>query len=252
MWVNRKSTSLAVLTVSWSYLWQPVAQLAGKHGAVGVCVVIHCTTVMLMQFQQKWRHLFKKIYAILDQFPEDRKIHHDLRISELLWTASVHSKRYSRPNLHITTFPTRSITSWLTAELIDVCADWSSHSSFPQRHYNGYSGWKWLQPQKGPPPAPVQPLAWAVSLWYKWRQVIHLYVASIELSAQKYHRRCTELHITALQPRSAGSGFTSTPPPQPRRNGRWMEGWTVRICHRNRPDLRVSKSRYFELIGDDK
>lgn len=67
------------------------------------------------------------------------------------WLLSVHSKRYSRPNLHIITSPMRSITSWLTAELIDVCADWSSHSSFPQRHYNGYSGWKWLQPQKAPP-----------------------------------------------------------------------------------------------------
>lgn len=77
-------------------------------------------------------------------------------LCELLWTVSswllsVHSKRYLKPNLHIITFPTRSITSWLTAELIDVCADWSSHSSFPQRHCNGYSGWKWLQPQKGPP-----------------------------------------------------------------------------------------------------
>lgn len=108
-----------------------------------------------------------------------------------------------------------------------------------------------------PPPAPVQPLAWVVSLWYKWRQVIHLYVASIELSAQKYHRRCTEPHITALQPRSAGSGFTSPPPHLPHTHNleETEDGWRdghggsitaiVQTCE-------FSKSRSVEPIGDDK
>lgn len=113
------------------------------------------------------------------------------------------------------------IDSWA-----DACADWpeaSSHSSFPQRHYSGYSGCKWLQPQKAA--APVRPLAQAASLWYEWRQVIHLYVVSIELSAQKCHHRCTELHWTALQPSSAGSGFTSpTTLKQQKMDGRMEDG----------------------------
>lgn len=116
---------------------------------------------MLMQFQEKWRHLLYLLKKYICYFrPISRRQENtswSTDLCELLWTVSswllsVHSKRYSRPHIHIITFPTRSITSWLTAELIDVCADWpeaSSHSSFPQRHYNGYSGCKWLQPQKG-------------------------------------------------------------------------------------------------------
>lgn len=49
----------------------------------------------------------------------------------------------------------------------------------------------------------------------------------------------TAHHCPAAKIRWERIHIPPPPPPQPRRNRRWMEGWTLRIYHRNRPDLRV-------------
>lgn len=202
----------------------------------------------------------KKIKAILDQFPwRQENTSWSTDLCELLWTASswllsVHSKRHSRPNLHIITFSARSITSWLTAELIDVCADWSSHSSFPRRHYNGYPGWKWLQPQKAPPPtgACAAPGLGGFTLVQVATSYPSLCCVNRIISAEI----SPPLHWTAHHCPAAKIRWERIHiPPLPHNLEETEDGW--RDGHRGSITAIVqtcefSKLRYFELIGDDK
>lgn len=83
-----------------------------------------------MQIQEKWRHLFKKTcyFRPISRRQGNTSSSNDKSyLCELLWTVSpwllsVHSKRYSRPYIHIISFPTRTIMVWNL--MIDSWADW--------------------------------------------------------------------------------------------------------------------------------
>lgn len=170
-------------------------------------------------------------FATFDQFPEDWKIHSyqqplwtpvncisvtPTRACEKVFMALHPYNNVPHENHHGVKAPDWQL-SWLMSVLIgrrphptalfptDITVDTLAANDFNRKRLL---------------PGPVDVQAWA-SLWYKWRQVIHLYAVSIELSAQKYHPCCTELHITALQPWFPWDSH----PPQPRRSRGWMEGW---------------------------
>lgn len=171
-----------------------------------LCELLWTASPRLLSVHSKGIHGLTSIF-IYPYFPHEN--HHGVKAHDwqLSWLMSVLIGRRSHPTA---LFPT------------DITVDTLAANDFNHKRL---------------PPGSVDIQAWA-SLWYKWRQVIHLYVVSVELSAHKYHPCCTELHITALHPipwerihiphnlEEAEDGWKD----------RGMEGWTSRIYHQKRPD----------------
>lgn len=221
-----------------------------------------------MQIQEKWRHLFKKIcyFRPISRRQENTSSSNDKSyLCELLWTVSpwllsVHSKRYSRPYIHIISFPTRTIMVWnlMIDSWADWCLCWLAGGVIPQLFSPETLQWiLWLQmtstakgcracTSTGPGGFTLVQVATSYPSLCCVNRII-----SAEISPPLHW---TALNCTSL-PFNQDSLGADSHPPQPRRNRRWMEGWRVGGMdieylspEVSRQQLWVSKSRYFELI----